>query len=70
MPVLSTTTKQSSHADLPADLRFDPQNQVVILRCDEFSILQVARLRAAAATLQLASQGKSWFTLLAMLAEP
>jgi hypothetical protein len=59
MPVLGATAKQRTNPDVPVDLRYDSHNQVVVLRCDEFSVLQVARLRAAAATLQLASRGES-----------
>lgn len=64
MPILGTITNHSSNLDQPVDLRYDPHNQVVVLRCDEFSVIQVARLRAAAATLQLASQGKPCHALL------
>ncbi|KAJ9110251.1 hypothetical protein QFC19_001654 [Naganishia cerealis] len=37
-------------------LNYDAQNQVIALRCDDFSVVQVAKLRAAVVTLQLASR--------------
>ncbi|GHJ85111.1 hypothetical protein NliqN6_1513 [Naganishia liquefaciens] len=40
----------------PPDLRYDPKRQCIVLLCDDFSIVQVARLRATAVNLQLASQ--------------
>lgn len=42
----------------PPDLRYDPAKQCIVLLCDDFSIVQVARLRAAAVNLQLASQSE------------
>ncbi|KAJ9098285.1 hypothetical protein QFC21_004614 [Naganishia friedmannii] len=37
-------------------LSYDAQNQVIAMRCDDFSVVQIAKLSAAVVTLQLASR--------------
>jgi hypothetical protein len=62
MPAETAVTAALSASVPPPDLRYDSQRQCIVLLCDEFSLVQVARLRAAAVNLQLAYQGELCLT--------
>jgi hypothetical protein len=60
---LPSDINPSNAADAPTEevesLSYDAQNQVIAMRCDDFSVVQIAKLGAAVVTLQLASRSKS-----------
>ncbi|KAJ9119422.1 hypothetical protein QFC24_005655 [Naganishia onofrii] len=57
---LPSDINPSNAADAPTEevesLSYDAQNQVIAMRCDDFSVVQIAKLGAAVVTLQLASR--------------